>query len=103
MPYPAVRGVCRSYTAHLTLWYKNEPQLWNRLIINRLASVFKVSCAAAQIRMQQLHLGFQAPAETPFVVPPLARNETTLISATEDALARMETEHYDRLYCQHYG
>ena len=103
MPYPAVRRVCRNYADHLRLWYRNEPQLCNRLIVNRLASVFKVSCAAAQIRMQQLHLGFQTPAETPIVAPPLARNEITLISATEDALARMETEHYDRLYCQHYG
>lgn len=103
MPYPAVRSVCKCCTDHLTLWYKNEPQLWNRLAANRLASVFKVSSAAARIRMNQLHLGFQTPAETPIVAPPLARNETTLIGATEDALARMETEHYDRLYSQHYG
>jgi len=27
----------------------------------------------------------------------------SLIGATEEDLARVETEHYDRLYCQHYG
>ena len=103
MPYPAVRNVCKSYTDHLTLWYKNEPQLCNRLAANRLASVFKVSCAAAQIRMNQLHLDFQAPAETPSTAPPSPRNAISLIGATEESLARVETEHYDRLYCQHYG
>jgi len=103
MPYPAVRNVCKSYTDHLTLWYKNEPQLWNRLIINRLASIFKVSCAAAQIRMKQLHLDFQAPVETHSTAPPSLRNAISLIGATEEAMARVETEHYDRLYRQHYG
>ena len=103
MPYPAVRCACRSYADHLQLWYKNEPQLWNRMIINRLASVFKVSFAAAQIRMNQLHLDFQAPAETHSTAPPSPRNAISLIGATEEALARVETEHYDRLYCQHYG
>ena len=103
MPYPAVRSVCKCYTDHLTLWYKNEPQLWNRLAANRLASIFKVSCAAAQIRMKQLHLDFQAPAETHSTAPPSPRNAISLIGATEEALARVETEHYDRLYRQHYG
>ena len=103
MPYPAVRNVCKSYSDHLTLWYKNEPQLCNRLAANRLASVFKVSYAAAQIRMNQLHLDFQAPAETPSKAPPSLRNAISLLGATEEALARVETEHYDRLYCQHFG
>ena len=103
MPYSAVRNVCKSYTDHLTLWYKNEPQLCNRLAASHLASVFKVSFAAAQIRMKQLHLDFQAPAETHSTAPPSPRNAMSLIGATEEALARVETEHYDRLYCQHYG
>ncbi|NLI20882.1 MAG: ImmA/IrrE family metallo-endopeptidase [Clostridiales bacterium] len=103
MPYPAVRRVCRRYADHLQLWYRNEPQLCNRLIVNRLASIFKVSCTTAQIRMHQLHLDFQETTETPSTAPPSPRNEITLISATENALARIETEHYDRLYCQHYG
>ena len=103
MPYPAVRRVCRRYADHLQLWYRNEPQLCNRLIVNRLASIFKVSCTTAQIRMHQLHLDFQVPVETPGTAPPSPRNAMSLIGATEEALARLETEHFDRLYCQHYG
>lgn len=68
-----------------------------------LASVFKVSCAAAQIRMQQLHLDFQAPPEVPAELPAASRNTTPLSELTEDDMAQIEKEHYDRLFCRHYG
>ena len=103
MPYPAVRNVCKSYTDHLTLWYKNEPQLCNRLAANHIASIFKVSCAAAQIRMQQLHLDFQVPPEVPAELPAASRNTTPLSELTESDMAQIEKEHYDRLFCRHYG
>lgn len=73
------------------------PQLCNRLTANHLASVFKVSSAAAQIRMNQLHLDFQAPQEAPSVLPVASRNARPLSELTEDDMARIEKEHYTQV------
>ena len=65
MPYPAVRIVCREYAEYLDLWYKKEPKLYNHLMAHQVASVFKVSVAAAKIRLHQLHLNFQIQPKPP--------------------------------------
>jgi len=101
MPYPAVRVVRREYAEHLDLWYKKETRLYNHLMAHRIASVFKVSVAAAKIRLHQLHLDKQiSPSAAIFAQD---HNTLTLASMTEIDLARLIEERDDRLFEQYYG
>ena len=103
MPYPAVRFVRREYAEHLGHWYKKETKLYNHLMAHQVASVFKVSVAAAKIRLHQLHLDVRVQPKPSPAVFPQNRNTLTLASMTEIDLARLIEERDDRLFEQYYG
>jgi Zn-dependent peptidase ImmA (M78 family) len=103
MPYPAVRIVFSDYADHLRLWYRKKTSLCNRLMAERVASMFKVSCGAAKIRLNQLHLGFQPQTNVSPTESTQDSNILTLSSITEDDLARLEAEREKCLFRQYYG
>ena len=70
---------------------------------HQVASVFKVSVAAAKIRLHQLHLNSQIQPKPSPAVFPQDRNVLTLASMTEIDLARLDEERDNRLFEQYYG
>lgn len=103
MPYPAVRIASREYCDHLDAWYKKEPKLHNHLMAHQVASVFKVSVAAAKIRLRQLRLDMPVQSKPTTAVFPHDRNTMTLASMTDLDLARIIEARDDRLFEQYYG
>jgi len=103
MPYPAVRIVRREHAKYLDLWYKKEAKLYNHLIAHQIASVFKVSVAAAKIRLRQLRLDLQIQPKPAPTVDSEGHKILTLANMTEDDLARLDEERDNRLFEQYYG
>jgi hypothetical protein len=103
LPYPVIRIVCREHSEHLNLSYRDEPKLFNHLMAHQIATVFKVSVAAAKIRLRQLHLDLQIQPKPSPPVFPQDRNALTLANMTEIDLARLVEERDNRLFEQYYG